>query len=77
MNLPETFTGEVAQCFQTQQTNDRLMNQSHGISQDTGATFEGGTKRSCRKPAYHLVMLELMPAVANARVEGDRKYAPG
>ena len=45
--------------------------------QDTGATFEGGTKRSCRKPPYHLVMVELMQAVAKTRAEGDRKYAPG
>jgi hypothetical protein len=77
MNLPENFKGEVAQCFQTQQTNDQFMNQSHGISQDTGATFEGGTKRSGRKPAYHLVMVELMQAVAKTRAEGDRKYQPG
>jgi hypothetical protein len=42
-----------------------------------GATFEGGTKRSGRKPAYHFVMVELMQAVAKTRAEGDRKYAPG
>jgi hypothetical protein len=41
------------------------------------ATFDGGAKRSCRKPQYHLVMVELMEAVANTRAEGDRKYAPG
>jgi hypothetical protein len=66
-------------CSQTQQTQttDPSTNQSCGTSQDTGATFEGGTKRSGRKPQYHLVPKELMAAVADTRVEGDRKYAPG
>ena len=68
---------EVASCCQTQQTSDPSMNQSPGISQGIGATFEGGTKRSGRKPAYHFVMVELMEAVARTREEGDRKYAPG
>jgi hypothetical protein len=36
--------------------------------------FEGGAKRTGRKPVYHLVMLELMAAVADTRVEGDCKY---
>src|SRR5215471_7836447 len=53
------------------------MSFSPGTSPDTGATFEGGTKRSGRRPAYHLVPKELMEAVADTRVEGDRKYAPG
>jgi len=69
---------EVASCYQTQQTGkDQSTNRLPGISQDNGATFEGGTKRSGRKPAYHLVMIELMEAVARTREEGDRKYRPG
>jgi hypothetical protein len=69
---------EVASCYQTQQTGkDQSTNRLPGTSRDNGATFEGGTKRSGRKPAYHLVMIELMEAVARTREEGDRKYKPG
>jgi hypothetical protein len=39
--------------------------------------FEGGTKRTGRKPVYHLVPVELMEAVADTRAEGDCKYEPG
>lgn len=41
------------------------------------ATFEGGTKRTGRKPVYHLVPVELMEVVADTRAEGDCKYQPG
>jgi hypothetical protein len=69
---------EVASCCQTQQTGkDQSTNQLPGTSRDTVATFDGGTKRGGRKPAYHLVPIELMEAVARTREEGDRKYAPG
>src|SRR5215469_11959942 len=64
------------QCYPSQEMRDQSMNQSRGTSQDT-TTFEGGTKRSCRKPQYHLVPVELMEAVAKTRAEGDQKYAPG
>ena len=39
--------------------------------------FKGGTRRSSRKPMYHLVPIEIMRAIADTRVEGDLKYEPG
>jgi len=65
------------QCYPSQEMSNRCMSQSCGTSPATETTFEGGTKRSGRKPQYHLVPLELMQAVAETRVEGDRKYEPG
>jgi Domain of unknown function (DUF5664) len=66
------------QCRPTQMTkNHHSMNSSPGSCADTEVAFEGGTKRSGRKPQYHLVPKELMAAVADTRVEGDRKYKPG
>lgn len=44
---------------------------------ETIVEFAGGTKRSTRRPPYHLVPVELMEAVAWTRLEGDRKYEPG
>src|SRR5215467_13124792 len=65
------------QCYPSKEMSNRSMNQSCGTSPATETTFEGGTKRSGRKPPYHLVPVELMEAVAATRVDGDRRYAPG
>ncbi len=39
--------------------------------------FDGGARRTGRKPPYSLVPIELMEAVALTRQEGDLKYQVG
>lgn len=46
------------------------------MSESPAVEFPGGAMRSKRRPLYHLVPKELMEAVADARVAGDRRYAP-
>src|SRR5262245_46631582 len=77
MGLVGYSPAEEEVCSQIQQTSHPFTSCSPGTSPDTGATFAGGTKRSSRKPQYHLVPVELMEAVADTRVEGDVKYGVG
>jgi len=39
--------------------------------------FGGGTIRAAKKPPFFLVPIELLEAVAETRLHGDRKYKPG